>query len=132
MNPVVLRGGPTPPSFNSGSAGIEPTLLVSETSVIPFHHDPIFTSYFYIFSYYRFSLFTFHFSLIFPYFIAHTFCLNTTFYHLFVFIELRNSTFDFKKNNLTQISLWESIEDKIIDSFSQKYQILVRIGKIWQ
>lgn len=57
---------------------------------------------------------------------------NTISHHLFIFIQRRRSTLYFQKNNFIQISFWETIENKIIDPFSQKHQILVCIRKIWQ
>lgn len=70
--------------------------------------------------------------LVFPYFITHTFLCYTISYHLFVSIELWCSTFYFQKDYFTQISLRESIKNQIINPFSQKHQIFVRIRKIWQ
>ena len=70
--------------------------------------------------------------LISPHFITHKSSFYTLFYHLFVSVECRTSAFDFKENNISQISFGEPIKNKIIDSFSQKHQILVRIRKIGQ
>lgn len=93
----------------SGSVGIEPTPLASEASILPLNYDPI---------------------LIPPYFITHTFLIDAISDHLLIFIERRDSAFDFQKDYFSQISPWEPIEDKIVDPFSQKHQILIRIRKI--
>lgn len=78
------------------------------------------------------SLFVISCSLVFPHFIPHTLLIHTAFHHLFISIECRGSTFDFQKYYFIQIPFGKSIENNVINSFSEKHEILVMIRKIRQ
>ena len=60
------------------------------------------------------------------------FGLDAMFDHLFVSIERGSPGLDFQEHYLIQISFWKSIQNQVIDSFSQKHEILVGIREIGQ
>lgn len=50
--------------------------------------------------------------------------------HLFVSIKRGSPGLDFQEHYLIQISFWKSIQNQVIDTLSQKHEILVEIWKI--
>jgi len=81
---------------------------------------------------FHFSLLTFHYSLVFPNFITHSFLIDAISDHLLISIERRSACLNFQKHYLIQISLGKSIQNQVIDAFSQKHEIFVEIRKIRQ